>query len=88
MQQLGVKFYKLLHRDFVDLQMTFLAATFLVHHPHKVAIPVGHFLFLLVVIVELAYIFTAYAPQVAAISAYDVFNLPHIKQILGYALLP
>ena len=46
LQQLSMKLCKTLYHDFVYLQMSFLAASFLVHHIDEVAPPVNFFVHL------------------------------------------
>ena len=55
-----MQFGQLLHGHLVYLQVPFLAASFLVHHPYEVAKPVGLFLLLLVGIVETVDILAPY----------------------------
>ena len=87
LQQHGVQFAQLLHHQFVDLQMSALAASLLVHHPHQVAQPVGHFLLLLFVVVEAADVFSSKPPQIAVVGPDDVFHLPLVEQVFGDVVL-
>ena len=82
-----MQFRHLLKHHLIDLQMTRLALSFLVHHRDEVAVPVGHFFDLLVVVVETGDVFAAQTAERAVISADDVFYLPHVKQVFCDAFL-
>ena len=86
-EQLRVEFGELLHNDLVDLQVSALALALAVHHRHEVAVPVGQFVALFVVIVELGDVFASQARQRTVVGADDVLDLPHIKQIFSDAFL-
>ena len=73
--------------DLVYLQVSLLAASFLVYHVDEVAIPVGHLFLLLVVEVELGDVFLADFSERTSVSAYEVFYLPHVEQIFRDAFL-
>ena len=82
-EQLLVQFYELLHHHLVYLQVSAFAASLLIYHVYQVAIPVGEFLFLVLVVVETRYVLAAQSGERASVSAYDVLHLPHIQQVFG-----
>ena len=86
-QQLRVQFGEVLQHDFVDLQMTFFAQPFAIHHGDEVAKPVCQFLLLFLRVVEPADIFAADTCQTAPVCPYDVLHLPHIEQVFGNIFL-
>ena len=86
LKQLTVKLDEHLHRHPINLQMTLLTATFLVHHPNQVAIPVDCLFFLFVAIVEAFYPLALDTRQRAVESPDSILDLPHIQQIFGNIL--
>ena len=65
----------------VNLQMSFLAASLLIHHPYQVAIPIDHLFLLFVIDIEPVDIFPAYPAEGEVISSDNIFHLPHIEQV-------
>ena len=83
LQQLLVQLNQHLHGNLVNLQVSLLAASLLIHHAYQVAKPVGLFLLLFVVVIKALNILALDALQRAVECSHRVFHLPHIQQILG-----
>ena len=88
LQQLCVELDELLHDYLVNLQMPVLTTPLLVHHPDKIAVPVGHLVLLFVRISELIDIFAAYAPEVAAVSPYQPATCKANTRLCFFSLNP